>query len=185
MGEIFLAKDVATATTVILKTLLPQSGDDGAAARMFADEGHLVRQLSHRNIVRVLDVLEEGGEPTIAMEYIDGETLAGLLRLAKNAQLHRPVAFAAMIALAARGLHAAHCASDGAGRPLGIIHRDVSPQNIMVGRDGVVKVVDFGIAKAHGNATRTKTGVLKGKVAYLAPESVLGQVVDARADLYA
>ncbi len=185
MGEIFLARDVARDVPVILKTLLPQVGEDETAASMFAEEGRLVRQLSHPNIVRVLDVLQDNGEPTIVMEYIQGDTLSGLLRLAKGASLHRPVAFAAMIAQAARGLHAAHAACDAAGRPLGIIHRDISPQNIMVSQDGVVKVVDFGIAKAAGRGTRTKTGVLKGKVAYMAPETVLGLEVDARADLYA
>ncbi len=180
-----MARDVARDLPVILKTLLPQSGDDGSAARMFAEEGELGRRLSHRNIVRVLDVYEDNGEPTIAMEYIDGETLSALLRMSRETSQHRVLPFVEAIAQAARGLHAAHRACDEQGRLLGVIHRDISPQNIMVGRDGVVKVVDFGIAKVLGSGSRTATGVLKGKIAYMAPETILGQPVDARSDLYA
>ncbi len=188
MGEIFLARRkeaTGPAGLAILKMLLPQRTSENAAAQMFAEEARLLTLLRHPNIVRIYEVFEEQGEPVIAMEYVDGESLSVLLRAAATASKHKPAAFIEAVAQAARGLHAAHRAVDGNGRSLDLVHRDVSPQNIMVGRDGIVKLLDFGIAKAVGIPARTQQGVLKGKLAYMAPEQLAGLPLDARADVFA
>lgn len=184
MGEIFLARAPGSSTFVVLKTLLPQRDEDGSVARMFSEEARLHQLLRHPNIVRVLDVYVEHGEPTIALEYVDGEPLTVLRRAASADGWTEPWPFVELVAQAARGLDAAHRAIDKEGRPLNIVHRDVSPHNIMVGRDGIAKLLDFGIAKASTSADVTSTQVVKGKLVYMAPEQLAGARADLRSDLY-
>jgi eukaryotic-like serine/threonine-protein kinase len=155
-----------------LKIVLPHLASDEHAARMVLDEARIAASIHHPNVVEVLDVGSARGVPYIAMEFLRGRSLAAVLRkggLSRGALFH-------VLAQAASGLGAAHraCALDGA--PLGIIHRDVSPQNVHVGYNGVAKLVDFGIASARGRLAETRSDVLKGKLAYLAPEQLLRNV---------
>ncbi len=153
---------------------------------MFLDEGRLAGTLRHPNVLSVLDVGEDGEGPYLIMDFLEGLPAARLLSWAAERGQRLPVQIAARIALeAARGLHAAHEATAPDGRPLGLIHRDVSPQNILIGFDGTVRVSDFGIAKALGNTTRTSTGLLKGRIGYLAPELLRFEEADRRSDLFA
>jgi serine/threonine protein kinase len=140
----------------------------------------------HPNVVSTLDVVAESDELLIVMDYVEGESLAHLMRLCRDRSELPPVAVCAGIVVQAlHGLHAAHEAKSESGMALGIVHRDVSPQNILVGADGVVRVVDFGIARAFGRSQQTRTGVVKGKVAYMSPEQLRSQGVDRRLDVYA
>jgi serine/threonine-protein kinase len=149
---------------------------------MFLDEARIAAQIQHPNVVQMFDVGEHKGRPFMVMEYLRGQSLAAVLR---KEDLPRPILFA-IFANAAAGLHGAHEAVDLEGRPLGIVHRDVSPQNVHVGYDGQVKVVDFGIARAAGRITTTRTGEVKGKLDYLAPEQLHKRVdIDRRTDLWA
>jgi eukaryotic-like serine/threonine-protein kinase len=140
--------------------------------------------LRHPNVVGVLDVGEDDQGPFLVMDYVDGLPLSNLLTLARNTGELMPVQIAVRIALdVARGLHAAHELVAG-GRPLGLVHRDLSPQNVMIGFDGQARITDFGIARALGRATRTATGVVKGKMAYMAPEQLRLEEPDRRSDLF-
>jgi eukaryotic-like serine/threonine-protein kinase len=152
---------------------------------MILDEARITGRIRHPNVVSALDVIAAEGEILIAMDYVEGETLARLIPLASGRGESVPPGHAAMmIAGVLRGLHAAHEAKDESGVPLGIIHRDVSPQNIMIGTDGVARVLDFGVAKATGRIQTTRDGHLKGKLAYMAPEQLQGSVT-AASDIYA
>jgi serine/threonine-protein kinase len=136
--------------------------------------------------VTVLDLLSLGNDLFLVMDYVQGETFASLLAVQRERGVPLEPAFAVtVVEEVLRGLHAAHVARDEAGRPLHVVHRDVSPQNIMVGLDGVSRILDFGIAKAAGRLQETSTGQVKGKVAYMAPEQLLGGDVDARVDVFA
>lgn len=159
---------------------------DAGFRAMFLDEARLAGLLRHPNVVPVLDVGEDTEGPYLAMEYVDGLPLAAILStLAERGEV-LPLSLCLEIAgQAARGLHAAHEARDDGGRPLDLVHRDVSPQNLLVGFDGLVRVADFGIAKALGNLAETGAGLLKGKLGYLAPEALRFEPLDRRADLYA
>ncbi|MEW5854850.1 MAG: serine/threonine-protein kinase [Myxococcota bacterium] len=188
MGEIFLARQTGLKgfeRLAIIKTLLSQPEDDDDRVDMFLAEARIAGMLNHPNIVQIYDVNQEEGTYYIAMEYVDGDTLSSLVRAALRQGRHNPWPFLAFVAQAARALHHAHHQADAQGHPLHLVHRDVSPQNIMVRRDGVTKVVDFGIAKVAGGGQRTRTGVMKGKVAYMAPEQMRAEAVDARSDLFA
>jgi serine/threonine protein kinase len=171
---------------VAIKTLSPTVASDPEAERMFLNEAHLASQIRHRNVVEILDLGEQDGVIYIVMEWVDGESLQRILRVNGKAAAFDPSLAARIAADAAAGLHAAHELHDETGRRLAIIHRDVSPQNILVGRDGTVKVVDFGIAKALGNLNQsTRTGELKGKLSYMSPEQVNAQPIDRRSDIFA
>lgn len=185
MGEVFLASQAVHGTErlVVLKALLPEFSDDATYVNQFLDEGQVVASLNHPNIVSVYDVGAWQGTFYLAMEYIRGRNLVEVQRLVPGGQV-LPLAAAHVICEAARGLDHAHRATDSTGNPLGIVHRDVSPQNIMVREDGLTKVVDFGIAFANTRSTRTRTGVVKGKFGYMAPEQLGGKAPDPSADQF-
>lgn len=149
------------------------------------DEARLVSRVKHPNVVPILDVVTDGGEVLVVLEYVVGETLSSLLRASEKASQRVPIDYAvAIVAAALHGLHAAHEATNVSGEPLGIVHRDVSPQNIMVGVDGLARVLDFGIAKATERLSKSMAGQIKGKLAYMSPEQIRGQT-DRRTDIYA
>jgi serine/threonine protein kinase len=177
---------VGFARTVAIKRLHPQFASDPEFVSMFLDEARLAARIRHPNVVPTLDVVALEGELFLVMEYIQGEPLGGLLKaMRKKGEPMPPPYAAAIVAGALRGLHAAHEAVDERGQPLGIVHRDVSPQNILVGVDGVARVLDFGVAKATGRLQVTREGQLKGKMAYMAPEQIRSLGTDRRTDIYA
>ena len=171
--------------TVAIKRLHPHLAEDPDFLATMIDEARLAARIHHPNVVPTLDVVSMEGELLVVMEYVRGESLARVSR-SEHAQGRRvPLPIVGAIAVGAlHGLHAAHEATNERGAPLGIVHRDVSPQNILVGVDGVARVIDFGIAKAAGRLQTTDEGVIKGKVAYMAPEQVAGREVSRRADVY-
>jgi serine/threonine protein kinase len=170
---------------VVLKCLRSDLASDHDLLAMFLDEARLAARLNHPHVVQTNEVGEYAGRPVIVMEYLEGQTLANLLQRAKTTGRLPLALHLRVIVDALEGLHHAHELADFAGKPLGLVHRDVSPQNVFVTFDGQVKVLDFGIAKAVNSQAQTSTGVLKGKVQYMAPEQMLGAMVDRRADLYA
>ena len=152
---------------------------------MLLDEGRLAASISHPNVVSTLDVVAEGDDLFLVMEYIPGETLAQIQRfLRERGELMPPSIACAILRGVLLGLWAVHSARDDNGEPLGIVHRDISPQNILVGKDGVARILDFGVAKAAGRLQVTREGQLKGKIAYMAPEQMQGSVT-SRTDIYA
>ncbi len=172
--------------TVAIKRLHDGYAKDPEFVAMLLDEARLAATIRHPNVVPTLDVVAEGGELLVVMEYVEGDSLAHLAKVVLHRGQRIPPAFAAaIVAQALHGLHAAHEARDRNGEPLGIVHRDVSPQNILVGADGVARVLDFGIAKAASRATSTEDGQLKGKTAYMAPEQLQHGSVDRRTDIFA
>ena len=170
---------------VAIKRLHAQFGKDPAFAAMFIDEARLSARLMHANIIQTLDVIERPGEIAIVMEYVHGEALSGVLEQVNARGDSVPVKIAAaLVSSVLHGLHAAHEARNERDELLGVVHRDVSPQNILVGADGVPRILDFGIAKAVDQLRSTPSGEIKGKLAYIAPEQLLGQPVDRRADVF-
>jgi serine/threonine-protein kinase len=170
---------------VAAKVMLAELLDDPDAETMFLDEARTVARIRHPNVAEVLDLGEERGVLFLVMEWVDGEPLTVIAREAR-ALGGVPLRIALKIAKqACAGLHAAHELLDDHGQHVGLVHRDVSPQNLLVGHDGQVKVIDFGVAKATSNQLRTNVGHLKGKVAYMAPEQALGDPVDRRTDVFA
>ena len=189
MAEIFLAKQDGPAgfsKTVVIKRVHKHFSKDEEFVAMFLDEARLAAQLSHTNIVQIFDFGEQDGSYYIAMEYLLGEDIHYLVRAAakRNERMAANVA-ATMVSQACAGLHAAHTATDDVGRPLKIVHRDISPSNLFVTYQGAVKVLDFGIAKAEGRASSTRAGTVKGKFVYMSPEQVQNQPLDARSDVWA
>jgi len=188
MAEVFLAREqtiVGATRLVAIKRMLPHVSDDGQFVSMFLDESRVALQLQHPNVCTCYEVGSEAGSPFLVMEYIDGRSLAQLIDIARGSGGLAPEIAVRIIAQVAEGLHYAHRVRDVSGVPLNIIHRDVSPSNIMIARDGQVKLLDFGVAKARSHATKTRSGIVKGKFAYMAPEQCRGAVVDARADVFA
>jgi len=191
MAEIYRARlEVAHGVTkpVVIKKILPHYGQQRSFVRMFINEAKIVVGLSHGNIAQVFDFGEVEGEYYLAMELVDGQPLSRVLRKAKAMELPAlPPPFAVQVAIeVSKGLHYAHTRLDEEGRPLSIIHRDVSPQNILVSYEGQVKLVDFGIAKARNASTDSTTpGAVKGKYFYFAPEQARGKELDARSDIFA
>jgi eukaryotic-like serine/threonine-protein kinase len=170
---------------VAIKCLHQQFALEPEFVSMFLDEARLASSIHHPNVVASLDVVAEQGELLVVMEYVHGETLAGLLRLSRQKADKPPTpVIIRVLCEALEGLHAAHTASL-AGNPLNIVHRDVSPQNIMVGADGNTRVLDFGIAQAALRSHVTSAGTIKGKIAYMSPEQVQSRPVDARTDVFA
>ncbi len=153
---------------------------------LLIEEAKLASAIRHNNVVSVLDVGDDPLGLFLVMDYVEGDTLSGLLRRGKTSgePMPRPLAMRALLDALA-GLHAAHETRDGQGNALEIVHRDFSPQNILVGTDGIAKLTDFGIAKAVSRAGNTSTGVLKGKIAYMSPEQARGNTLDRRADVWA
>jgi len=174
------------AKTVAIKRLHRQLARTDSFRKMILEEGRLAARVRHPNVVPPLDVLAENGELLLVMEYVHGEALSRLVRAARAAGEKVPLAVgAAIVANVLHGLHAAHEAKDEAGNPLDIVHRDVSPQNVIVGVDGNARVIDFGIAKAVTSEGNTTAGTIKGKVPYLAPEQLEGEPATKRTDIYA
>ncbi len=171
---------------VAVKTMLPKLSEDPQFERMFLDEASLASRIHHPNVVEVLDLGEISGVLFIAMEWLDGVPLNQVMKAAKGASgIPLPVA-AHILTHAAEGLHAAHELKDDHGAYIGLVHRDVSPQNILVGYDGLTKMVDFGLAKATALGDgATRAGQLKGKISYMAPEQIRGDPLDRRADVFA
>ncbi|HEY1960087.1 MAG TPA: protein kinase [Polyangiaceae bacterium] len=172
--------------TVAIKRLHPHLARDPEFATMFLDEARVAARIRHPNVVPTLDVVNLAGELFIVMEYVQGESLARLNRAGHQmgSPMPAPVAAAIMVGVL-HGLHAAHEATNERGEPLHIVHRDVSPQNILVGLDGIPRLVDFGVAKAAGRAHSTREGQLKGKIAYMAPEQIRAEISSPLVDVYA
>lgn len=172
---------------VAVKTMLSKLTEDEQFEQMFLDEASLASQIRHPNVVEISDLGEQDGVLYLAMEWIDGVPLNQLMKTAKASGALVPIPIAVRIVMnACAGLHAAHELRDAHGQLIGLVHRDVSPQNILVTYDGVTKVVDFGVAKATAmGGGATVAGQLKGKVSYMAPEQVRGEAIDRRVDVFA
>lgn len=176
---------VGFARTVAIKRLHPQYARDPEFVSMFLDEARLAARIRHPNVVPTIDVVAANGELFLVMEYVQGESLARLMRASHEAgELVPPRIVAGILTGVLHGLHAAHEARSERGEPLNIVHRDISPQNVLVGADGISRVLDFGVAKAAGRLQATRDGELKGKLTYMAPEQFSG-VVMRQTDIYA
>jgi len=188
MAEIYLAVHHGLSNfrkLVVVKRLLPHLAVDEDAVRMFLDEARLAARLDHPRVVQTTKVGASNGVYYMAMEFLDGQPFNRVLRRAAKAGKRIPPALTVRIVSdALEGLHYAHTAKDFDGTPLNVVHRDVSPHNLYVTYDGAVKLLDFGIAKAELQEARTKTGLIKGKFAYIAPEQALGDELDGRADVW-
>ncbi|HET9485691.1 MAG TPA: serine/threonine-protein kinase [Xanthomonadales bacterium] len=188
MAEIFLARPNGSGhnDVLVLKRILPHLAEDDHFVTMFRDEADLASKLIHKNVCHVHAFGEFAGTWFIAMEYLHGVPLSRMMtRLSKAGKMLDVRVVAGIIVQACEGLHAAHEARDSTGNLLNVVHRDVSPPNIMVCGDGTVKLLDFGIAKARGANSRTRTGTVKGKNAYMSPEQILGKPLDRRSDVFA
>ncbi|HEU4729127.1 MAG TPA: serine/threonine-protein kinase [Kofleriaceae bacterium] len=188
MAELFkatLTGDHGFEKLVAIKKILPHLATDRSFVEMFIDEARITAQLDHRHIVQVFELGTDADTPYIAMQYVDGLDVLALLRECARAQIRLPPDFAALIARdVLDALDYAHNALDSSGRPLGIIHRDISPGNVLLSWRGDVKLTDFGIARAAERRHKTEAGTLKGKYGYMSPEQVSGSEVDARSDLF-
>jgi serine/threonine protein kinase len=189
MAEIFLARGVSAADVeryCVLKRILRNRASDLHFVRMFLDEARLAAQLNHPNVAQVYDIGKLADSYFFTMEYVHGETVRAVLQRARSLRRELPLGpILTVIAGAAAGLHHAHERLGFDGRPLGIVHRDVSPSNLMVSYEGGVKLVDFGVAKAADRMQETRSGTVKGKISYLSPEQCRGAEVDRRSDLFA
>jgi len=171
---------------VAIKTILPQHAQETRFRKMFLDEARLASRIIHANVVQVLDLAEQDGVLYHAMEWVEGDSLRALITQVEEQHdtFSWPVAVRIILEIA-KGLQAAHELQDEHGVPLHVVHRDVSPQNIMLGLDGSVRISDFGIAKARDRLSpETSTGHIKGKLQYMAPEQALGKPIDRRADVW-
>jgi hypothetical protein len=181
-----LVGPVGFSRTVAIKRLHAHLAKDPDFVAMFLDEARLVARIRHPNVVPTLDVVQEGSDLLLVMEYVQGESLAKLIRRCRARDERVPVPIVASVLVGVlHGLHAAHEASGENGEPLAIVHRDVSPQNILVGTDGVARLLDFGVAKAEQRSQSTRDGQVKGKIAYMAPEQISSDHVDRRCDIFA
>jgi eukaryotic-like serine/threonine-protein kinase len=189
MAQIYLARQLGVQgieKLLVVKRILPHLAENDDFITMFLDEARIAARLNHPNVVQIFDLGQQDDTFYIAMEYIHGEDIRKVSRQAKRLNKPIPIPLICRIVVeACAGLDYAHKKVDPAGRPLNIVHRDISPQNVLVSFEGGVKVVDFGIAKAADQATVTKSGVLKGKYSYMSPEQAQGQPVDARSDVFA
>ena len=189
MAEVFVAKAFGVEgfeRLLAIKKILPTMGEDAEFISMFVDEARIAVQLSHANIVQVLELGKHDENLYISMEYISGRDLRQLIDRFRKRQQPMPIPQACLIvAEVCEALAYAHRKRDAAGRPLGIVHRDVSPQNVLVSFEGEVKLIDFGIAKAESRLQKTQAGILKGKFSYMSPEQVKGQPIDGRSDVFA
>jgi serine/threonine protein kinase len=189
MAEIFLARALSIQgmeKLVAIKRVLPALTPNASFTAMFLDEARLSLGLSHANIVTVTDVSQSGGTYFIVMEYIDGYNLRHLFQRASELGFRIPVAVACHVLMeVCKGLEHAHTRRDQSGKHLRIVHRDLSPPNVLVSRAGEVKITDFGLARATSQLSKTDPGVVKGKYSYLAPEVVEGKQADHRVDIFA
>ncbi|HET7502837.1 MAG TPA: protein kinase, partial [Kofleriaceae bacterium] len=189
MGEIFLARMEGAAgfeKLFVVKRILPHLADDSRFRAMLIAEARIASMMSHANICHVYELGETDGQLYIVMEYLEGITVLPMLRKVSKDRGMLDLGFiAGVIQQATAGLHYAHDLKDRTGETLGIVHRDVSPSNLFLTDSGVVKVLDFGIAKVKDASLQTQTGMVKGKYAYMAPEQLRGASVDRRADVFA
>jgi serine/threonine protein kinase len=189
MAEVFLARadgPMGFQKKCVVKRILPHFNDDERFIQMFLAEARLAAELNHPNLVQIFDFGQHNGQYYLAMEFIDGPNTRSLNQAVRKATGAMDFAVAArLIATAAEGLHFAHELRDENGTFLNLVHRDISPDNILVSRNGAVKVVDFGIAKASTQPHLTKSGMIKGKMAYMPPEQLARDPLDRRADLFA
>src|SRR5580692_10878711 len=188
MAEVYLARRAGPhgfQKIVAVKRILPQFSKDADFVAMFVDEARVSARLGHPNIVQVFDFGDHDDELYMAMEYVDGTTGARLIRAAASRGEDLPLDVCLHTALSVlRALDYAHGARDDAGKPLALVHRDVSPGNVLIDRSGAVKLTDFGIARAAEIERRTDAGQLKGKLGYMSPEQVVGRELDARSDIF-
>ena len=189
MAEVFIALRLepdGSRTPVVVKRPLPELQAHPEFVDMFLDEARIASCLRHPNVVGVHELVREAGNCLLVMELVDGKPLSSLVARVERRKQRLPTKLAAYaVARAAAGLHHAHELCDEQGQPMQIVHRDVSPQNILISFDGEVKVIDFGIARAMGRVTHTKTGTRKGKTGYMAPEQAKSGPLDRRADVFA
>jgi len=190
MGVVHLGRLLGSAgfeRAVAIKRVHPSLASDQKFISMFRQELQLMARVRHQNVISALDVVEVDGELLLVMEYVHGESLASLLQRSLETGQHISCEMAVTIACGAlKGLHAAHTATDAAGQPLDVIHRDISPHNVLVGCDGLARVLDFGVAKSVGSRQLTRVGELRGKPGYVAPEQIRsGGRVTRAADIYA
>lgn len=170
---------------IVIKRILPHIAENEDFVDMFSDEANITAALRHPNVVRVFDFGQVHQDPYIAMEYVPGKDLRNVLRRLAHHERYLDLSLCAVIAHeVCRGLHYAHTLNDPAGQPYNVVHRDVSPANVLLGYDGAVKLTDFGVAKASSNVNRTKSGIFKGKFDYMSPEQAEGRDIDHRADLF-
>jgi serine/threonine protein kinase len=189
MAEIYLGKAIGEAAfqkIVAIKRILPHYASDKEFIEMFRDEAHICKRLTHNNIVTVYDFTEVDGSYALIMEHVDGADLRSLLSACETAKTRLSVPSALFIsACSARALHYSHTKADEiTNEALGIVHRDVSPQNILISYEGDVKITDFGIASAENKLTETRPGVVKGKYSYMSPEQVAAKPLDGRSDVF-
>jgi len=171
---------------VAIKSIRREFSLDQNFVGMLLDEARIAARLEHPNVCQVLDLGEERGQYFVVMEYLHGEHLADVASMATTHQGRLPLDLSAhIVAQAARGLHHAHEARGAGGAPLEVVHRDVSPRNTFITYHGAVKVTDFGVASAAGRITSTEYGRIKGKIAYMSPEQVQGELLDRRSDVFA
>jgi serine/threonine protein kinase len=192
MAQILLAEEMRLQRLVVIKRILPHYASNPEFVQYFIHEGRLGQRLRHPNLVETLEAGQIGEACYIALEYLRGQPCIELLRAAARQRVELPLGVAVrIVADAARGLHHAHIAVDNEGKPLGVVHRDVTPHNLFLCSDGTTKVLDFGIAKAASQLHQTRTGTIKGKFAYLAPEQIRGDSplgptgIDRRVDVFA
>jgi len=180
-----LAGPAGFARTVAIKRLHTQFAQDPEFVAMFLDEARVAARIRHPNVVPTLDVVAKENELFLVMEYVEGDSISRLTRAVKAREENIPIPIlAAAMSSVLHGLHAAHEARTEQGEPLGIVHRDVSPQNIIIGRDGISRIFDFGVAKAVGRLQTTREGQIKGKLGYMAPELFQGARATRQVDIY-
>ncbi|MEM6295653.1 MAG: serine/threonine-protein kinase [Myxococcota bacterium] len=189
MASVYLGRAIGTAgfeRLVAVKVIHPHLANEAEFVEMFLDEARIAAKIHHPNVCETIDLGDDDGLFFMVMEYVEGETLSSLIRQLDKAEERLPVSVALQIASdACRGLAAAHDLAEHDGSKLDLVHRDVSPHNLLVTMDGRVKVVDFGIMKAAGKRSSTLTGQLRGKLTYMSPEQARGEPVDRRSDIYA
>jgi serine/threonine protein kinase len=188
MAELFLARQSGIEgfeKLIVIKRILPHLADSAEFIQMFLNEARLAARLTHPNVVQIYDLGRVGGQYFIAMEYVNGVDLSRVLKKERKARRFVPTEHAVkMMSYVCEALTYAHSHTDVRGNPLSIVHRDISPHNVLVAFDGGVKITDFGIAKAATQAVKTKAGTLKGKYYYMSPEQCLGRKMDHRSDIF-
>jgi eukaryotic-like serine/threonine-protein kinase len=188
MAEIFLARQEGLEgfeKTICIKRIRPHLSSQPNFVRMFLNEAKLAAQLNHPNIVQIYDLGRINESYFIAMEYISGRDMSRIIPKAERAGIPFPMIYALRIASnVCEGLYYAHTKTDAYGNPLNVVHRDITPENILVGFNGTVKIVDFGIAKANSTLEQTRAGEIKGKLSYMSPEQCMGGQLDSRSDVF-
>ncbi|MEA2750949.1 MAG: eukaryotic-like serine/threonine-protein kinase, partial [Myxococcales bacterium] len=188
MATVYLGRVTGSAgfsRLVAIKRLHPELAAEREFVAMLVDEARLASQIRHTNVADTLDLVVADGAFSLVLEYVEGDSLSALLRRVKKSEEKVPLPIAISILYGVlRGLDSAHDARNDDGGPLGIVHRDVSPQNILVGVDGIPRVIDFGVAKAIGRFDSTRPGEIRGKFSYMAPEQMQGRPVTRQVDVY-